>query len=324
MIGGVALSAGWWIWLARFRTYCSWILLLVCFCLGAAHHQQTHQSVQNDGIAGIASEQRQLVRLRGTLANSPEIRQVATSNAIGDEQYDWSRAIVKCNELINSDGSALAITGRMELSAVGHLAHVGVGDCVEVTGWLTQPRRPANPGAFDFSLYLRRQGIGAIVRTNSPDAVRLLAANASSKSIWNAAFWQSKAKTLFTESLSPQNVGVAQSLFLGNRTDLDADVQTMFIESGTMHLLAISGLHVGILAGFLFIVARSIGLQHFTLVSFVLIGLFLLCRISRSKTFRHACDCFHHNYNNRLEPLSLAISRQHARDFRYPTFTLES
>ena len=53
---------------------------------------------------------------------------------------------------------------------------------------------------------------------------------------------------------------MATALLLGVRDDLDRGHREMFICSGTMHLLAISGLHVGLLAGLVWLLTRLLRL----------------------------------------------------------------
>ena len=55
---------------------------------------------------------------------------------------------------------------------------------------------------------------------------------------------------VLARSLSRETLPAASALLLGNRELVDNDVKSNFVKSGTMHLLAISGLLVGILAGF--------------------------------------------------------------------------
>jgi competence protein ComEC len=55
-------------------------------------------------------------------------------------------------------------------------------------------------------------------------------------------------RAFFVERLEPPVDGLALALVLGDRSRLDPDLRERFARSGTSHLLAISGLHVGIVA----------------------------------------------------------------------------
>lgn len=60
--------------------------------------------------------------------------------------------------------------------------------------------------------------------------------------------------------LFPRHGGVADALLLGRRETLDPALRQTFARAGLAHLLAISGMHVGLLAGFLLLLARAAGL----------------------------------------------------------------
>ena len=71
--------------------------------------------------------------------------------------------------------------------------------------------------------------------------------------------------------LFPEHSGVARGMLLGDRADLAPDTLTSFQSVGVMHLLAISGLHVSVLAG-----AVSLALRRNAWVRFALVTAFLL------------------------------------------------
>jgi ComEC/Rec2-related protein len=47
----------------------------------------------------------------------------------------------------------------------------------------------------------------------------------------------------------PESVGMVQALLLGCRSELSAEAHRLFVRTGTLHIFAISGLHVGIVVG---------------------------------------------------------------------------
>ena len=56
--------------------------------------------------------------------------------------------------------------------------------------------------------------------------------------------------------LNPRRAELAAAVLLGFREELDAGRNEAFLTTGTIHVLSISGLHVGILAGALFWIMR--------------------------------------------------------------------
>ncbi len=75
----------------------------------------------------------------------------------------------------------------------------------------------------------------------------------------------------------PELAGALRAMLLGERHLLDPDDKSLFVRSGTMHLFAISGLHIGIIAGALFGTLRVVRLPRTAtfLTSTVLVGFYV-------------------------------------------------
>ena len=113
----------------------------------------------------------------------------------------------------------------------------------------TQVRRGGKSGKFDYGLYLRRQGIVGTcwaLRRNwqligHEDDMGLKGLAKRSQYF----LYQQYRKM----GIEGQELGIMSALPLGYREDLDTDVQRAFSASGAMHVLAVSGLHTGIVWG---------------------------------------------------------------------------
>ena len=113
----------------------------------------------------------------------------------------------------------------------------------------TQVRRGGKSGKFDYGLYLRRQGIVGTcwaLRRNwqligYEDDMGLKGLAKRSQYF----LYQQYRKM----GIEGQELGIISALTLGYREDLDKDVQRAFSASGAMHVLAVSGLHTGIVWG---------------------------------------------------------------------------
>ena len=76
---------------------------------------------------------------------------------------------------------------------------------------------------------------------------------------------------------------MAASLLIGDRSDLKEETETAFIRSGTMHILAISGLHIGVLAAFVMLLCRAIGLRNITTWMLVLALVYGYAAVAESR-----------------------------------------
>ncbi|MCI7303688.1 MAG: DNA internalization-related competence protein ComEC/Rec2 [Clostridiales Family XIII bacterium] len=109
---------------------------------------------------------------------------------------------------------------------------------------LAQERR--NPGCFDYRLYLQSCGIGTVMTTSS---VELLA-------IKPAAFLRLTSRIKGglehkLERFTDQEVkAMALAMLFGDRSAMSEDTYEDFQRNGTAHILAVSGLHIGVVYGF--------------------------------------------------------------------------
>lgn len=122
------------------------------------------------------------------------------------------------------------------------------GDLLLVRTAITCPK-PADEFSFDYGEYLRLQryvgsGVvnrGGLIYTGHKDLRGLMPAMHRLRN---------HIETLF-DGFALRERSVLEALLLGDRRHLNADTREAFAASGAMHVLAVSGLHVGIIAGIL-------------------------------------------------------------------------
>jgi competence protein ComEC len=134
---------------------------------------------------------------------------------------------------------------------------VEFGDDVKLFGTAQPIDGPRNPGEFDMRAYLAREDVprGLIVRYPENGAVlnhgggnRVLRAAQKSRE------WMQATISRGLEN-SPDVTGAINGMVLGLRHQTPEDIETPFQQTGTLHLFAVAGLHVGIVARLLWILA---------------------------------------------------------------------
>jgi competence protein ComEC len=149
------------------------------------------------------------------------------------------------------------VSGLAQVSVQGHLTGMHVGDEVEVVGRLLAPQSPANPGEFDYASFLQDQRVRAIVSVQkTPEGVTRRAEHWP----WSLAGWLAAIRGWGQETLeqtiAPEQRGVAVALLLGEGSTMTGEDWEKYIKTGVIHVLAISGQHLVVLAGFLWVVLR--------------------------------------------------------------------
>lgn len=153
----------------------------------------------------------------------------------------------------------VAATGQARLTVLGEPVEVSYGDEVRGTFRLRHPRRFDNPGAFDYPAYLATQGIFLEGWTREP----VETVKASRGSTIFAFVFRLRAILLqrFDAAMPPPEAALLKATVLGDRSGLSREMNQAFLDSGTYHILAISGLNVSILAGALFGLFRLLRLS---------------------------------------------------------------
>ncbi|HEX6550012.1 MAG TPA: DNA internalization-related competence protein ComEC/Rec2, partial [Gammaproteobacteria bacterium] len=119
---------------------------------------------------------------------------------------------------------------------------------------LKRPHGYMNPGGFDYEGWLFRQGVGATGYVRHGQAERLT--DASRYPLLRARAALSRA---IRSALSGSEfAGVAAALAVGDSSAITPMQWQVFRNTGTAHLVAISGLHIGLLAGLIFLLTRLI------------------------------------------------------------------
>ena len=125
------------------------------------------------------------------------------------------------------------------------------GDRVHFSAKLRSPSGTLNPGGFDYAAYLERQGIDAIATVTGSEAVQFLESGRAHAwwAIWNQFDrWRSSIRLAALQTLPQPALGLYVGIIIGDRGYLDPDLRDQFMATGTVHLLSISGTHLGLVA----------------------------------------------------------------------------
>lgn len=131
-----------------------------------------------------------------------------------------------------------------------------VGDLVRLKGYISCPPSTSNPCDIDKRYQMRTRRINARININRMENVQILTRNDR----WRISrFFENlrrESQRTLEKNLSSRNAAIASAMILGLREDIDEDLQAQFRETGTAHILAISGMHLTIISGFFFYLLR--------------------------------------------------------------------
>lgn len=249
---------------------------------GAIYHHHVWHSLPSEDIAPLLTLEPVLVRCEGVVASQPVIsppRENPFSSGLPPKSSTQFRLDVKN---INVATGQRFVSGNLWILVDGIVKGVNTGDRVNVQGWSQANRPLMNPGGFDAATFNRSKGVRGLVRVREPELVKVIVANSSILERLRRTL-RNRAESLLESAISDDVRPVADAMLLGDRSMLPREMRTIFVESGTVHLLAISGLHIGILMAFLLAVGRAIRLSSKHSILLALAVLFVYLQIADAR-----------------------------------------
>jgi len=148
---------------------------------------------------------------------------------------------------------------------------VELGDQIEIAGTVIPVSEPRNPTQFDYKAFLESRNIYTQIRVDS--VVRI---NPDS-SLFSWISIRKKALKLVDQNFDSVTAPIAKALLLGYKNELEGNTKQAFARSGLSHIMAVSGLHVGlIIAPFWLIIPYFWTKKHGTKIGLALLILILI------------------------------------------------
>ena len=268
------------------------LLVAATACFGPAWVAVRHYRVAPDDLAACLDDAPAVVRVRGVALGPPVLRdRAAGSMAVFDHRPPATyfplrvRALLACAP----GGAETPVRGELLVRVEQTVEPFAAGDRVEATGLLLPPRPPENPGAFDYRRDARAQGRAGLLSVPSRELIGVDRAPPSSSLLrrWRGELRRRACGWLMSDlpdldSDRARRDALLAALLLGRRgPELDG-LGESFRRAGLAHFLAISGLHLGVMAGFVLMLARAGGGHrrwHGWLVIAVVLGYLALIEV---------------------------------------------
>ena len=165
-----------------------------------------------------------------------------TEKKVSQKGEEYTRVTVKTD------------SGKILISCYGEsLTRTPVPGClVRAEGSIRPPDGRRNPGCFDYRLYLRSIGITAVMTADNLVILRESESPAGRLFLLKENFAGRVEKICGGDTAA-----MIKAIMFGDKGELDGDTLEVFQRNGTAHILAVSGLHIGIIYGFLLKIWRG-------------------------------------------------------------------
>ena len=127
-----------------------------------------------------------------------------------------------------------------------------LGQRVMLTGHLGPPPAPASPGSFDFRWLAWFEGLGAVGYTRTP----IMTVEPASGGLWAMHQARMAISRAIQDGIGGQEGAVASALMTGDRSGIEEATNEVMRASNLYHIISISGLHMSMLAGFVYTALR--------------------------------------------------------------------
>lgn len=159
----------------------------------------------------------------------------------------------KFNASLQPQKVRIAVRGKLQPSFA-----LRIGQIIALKAVLLPPSEPTAPGAYNFRRRAYFEGIDAVGFATSPPVV--IEGPSPEGYFTGLTLKWAQIRQSLTQRLR-QGIGgregeIAAALVTGERSGIPRDLQQSFADAGIAHILAISGLHLSIIAGLIFFMVR--------------------------------------------------------------------
>ncbi len=254
VLGGLALAAS----LVRPHLH---VLGLLGACvlaggLGGFRTVETFHAVAEDAIARYAPPGRSLATVRGEILTHPKRTQPDVEFGYRPEprlMFDLHADAVLTGERWTP------VSGKLRVTIDEPYSRYAPGQRVQLVGWMGRLGPARNPGSHDPAAMARLEGVRAWLRVPSDDGVTVL--ESPQQSNWlqrRIASVRATARAHFTQ-LDEETPGqVTTALVVGERSPALRRLSQTMTRAGVAHLLSISGLHLAIFCGCVYLLCRAV------------------------------------------------------------------
>ncbi len=226
---------------------------------------------ENDSLSLIADRKSQSIALRGIISDAAVWSPNPWYRESDPNSEPWATKWRVQWEHLRDKDQWIAIQASSSLSTDGRIDNLLPGDRIQVFGTVELISPPTNPGAPNFADLARSKGTFVTVNTDDCTQIQLLEDS--------NRFWFSRMRGIAVRaidralhnSISFDQAELAAALVFGQREQVDWDSQQQLMATGTLHMLAISGMHVEIIAMTLLLVCQLLSLRR-GVIAVVVIG----------------------------------------------------
>lgn len=221
-------------------------LLLLCACTFLGNllfSVECAPGLSSDHVSHFIADKK--IIIEGVLYKSPQVFPAKT------------RYYVQAKKIIERERE-IPVRGKLLLTVHHTLDPLRYGDVVRFSCRMRLPRNFNNPGGFNYGRFLAFQGIHVTASLDSKHTIVKVGTFPVNSLLYRVEAYRTEIKIFFTAHLGCSAAAIATALITGDQSGIAEEIRDRFSITGVAHLLAISGLHIGIIALISFTLLKSL------------------------------------------------------------------
>ncbi|MCH8927598.1 MAG: DNA internalization-related competence protein ComEC/Rec2 [Candidatus Marinimicrobia bacterium] len=206
------------------------------------------------------------------LVADPNVSFIGEVIELSEDKNKW--ITLETDALLSEKGKIIGSGIKVRLYLPKYSIKSNIGDSLLIRGLLSLPTDRRNPGGFSLKKWYHSMGITAYMSGNNVNSIKVL-----SNTVQDNEFSQfiNNIRRSLRDRLSmlvlPESSQLANPLILGYTKSIDNVLKDKFRNSGIIHILVISGLHISFIVGILYIIGSLFRLKRNHLIYFILLGI---------------------------------------------------
>jgi len=257
------------------RTLVFLALLLSVACAGGSYYRLRLETCENATVARVLSDRPKTAKLRGMVCSFPSLRRTRFAtlreSQESPESTEYISFLLRVTEIYVGRKKQPA-SGILKVNLYEPSDSISYGQVIEVVGKIRKAPVARNPGQFNYRRFLKRKGVSGLLSVARHKQITIVGTSGN-PFIRLVDGLRRAAVRAIRNNTSETAGGVLCCMLLGERHALPPQVEEDFRRTGTIHFLAVSGLHVMILAGSLWYGLILLGIRRKVIAVLVLIFL---------------------------------------------------
>lgn len=222
-------------------------VFLLCMASAGIFWARLDAQIPANEVRNFAGAER--ITLRGVVDSLPEVKTHGKKTTVS--------LVLKAHSIIHREGKhwkSQKVSGKVQVFLIQSSVLPQTGDELRLYGELSEPRTVLNPGEFDYKSFLAQKNIYAIFQTIGKKCVRVTKIGNPLAFARILASARRHLARLIDQLYCVREAAIVKALVLGLRSDISPEVRDQFMKTGTIHLLAISGMNITMIAGTFYLI----------------------------------------------------------------------